>query len=171
MKKKNELIHYGIKGMKWGVRTSVYTKNEIGDSYTNRQKKRMTKDAKNILRKNIKENVRTSELFNKAASENYKKADKHVWTSEKAQSKGDIKKFEKYQGKAWKQLANQHENLQKAENFSKRAEIFNKKVNDIDSGKIKAGKDFVTNYMYSTNLVLDAAGIINFRREREVNFK
>lgn len=168
--KKNELMHYGVLGMKWGV---VHTKpkNSIGDYYSDRKKNRMTKTAVRVLRKDIKENESNAAIFNKAASNNYKKADKHVWTSERAQNRGDMKKYEKYQGKAWKQLAKQYENLQKAERFTKEANASKKRMSDITSGKLKAGRDFVTNRIYSTSLPLDMIGVVNLSMDQKLTLK
>ena len=39
----NELYHYGVLGMKWGVRrgrVSASTQNKVGKSYTTKQKKK-----------------------------------------------------------------------------------------------------------------------------------
>ena len=165
----SELYHYGVKGMKWGVRTSVYTNNRIGDNYTDRQKKRMTSEATNLLRREVTRNRTIAGQYEKAATKNYKKADKHTWTSEKAQSMGDQQKFQKYQGKAWQQLAKQHVNLEAAKTFTNKANIANKHLSDISSGKLQAGRDFVTNHTVSTNLLLSAAGIINVRRTTTID--
>ena len=166
-----ELYHYGVKGMKWGVITSVYTKRKLGGNYTDRQKKRMSSTAKKMLGRSEKFEQYSAKAYTKAANRAYKKADKHVWTSEKAQSKGNQKKFEKYQGKAWKQLAKQHKALEDAKRHTERAKVAAKRISDINSGKLQAGRDFVTNHKYYTNLALDAVGLINVGRVRSLEFK
>lgn len=166
-----ELYHYGVKGMRWGVITSVYTKRKLGGNYTDRQKKRMTSAAKKMLGRSEKFERYRAKAYTKAANKAYKKADKHVWTSEKAQAKGNQKKFEKYQGKAWKQLAKQHKALEDANQHAELAKVAAKRISNIGSGKLQAGRDFVTNHTYYTNLALDAVGLINVGHVRSLEFK
>ena len=58
-----------------------------------------------------------------------------------------------------------------AQKYRAVAKLYETKINDIDSGKIKAGRDFVTNSTYSSNLLFDAVGLMNLRTERRVDFK
>jgi hypothetical protein len=88
-----------------------------------------------------------ADMFSKtnsaAATRAYKRADKHVWTSEAAQNKGNQKKFEKYQGKASKQMAKHFKRQQVAEAWTSMSEHTSQKISDINSGKLKAGRDFI----------------------------
>ena len=106
-----ELYHYGIPGMKWGVRRY---QNEDG-SLTPRGKKRFYRvaNSERAQRRNTKTAIRVlkddkneADLdawgFNLSANKHYKKMDKLVWKSEARQKLGDQAGFQKYQGKAWK---------------------------------------------------------------------
>ena len=65
--------------MKWGVRKGHYwteTQDKVGGNYTDRQKKRMTRQAKSILNKQIKRSNNIANVYAKDASRAYKKADK-----------------------------------------------------------------------------------------------
>ena len=166
----NELYHYGVKGMKWGVRTSVYTKNRIGDNYTDRQKKKMSSAAVRILKKERNWDSIYAKGYQNSANRADKRANKHAIDSEKARAKGDIDGSQNYQNKAQKQVAKQQQLLEAARQHTEKAELASKRINDIESGKLKAGRDFVTNSVYSTNLLLDAAGILNVSRVRTVEF-
>lgn len=68
---------------------------------------------------------------------------KKPWKSEAAEAKGDKAGFEKYQSKAWKQVARQTTALQAAEAYTKASDVLNTKISDINSGKVKAGRDFI----------------------------
>lgn len=138
-----ELYHYGVKGMKWGVRTSRTVEYRFGDKHTNREKKKMTK----IARKTIKSQRQTADVL---ARSNQLKAD-HAYRQ------ADMKKYKEYTKRAKRFLAHQ--------------KFLDKTLSDIDSGQLKAGRDFVTKSTYSSNLLLDAAGWINVRSEHDVRYK
>lgn len=173
-KNDDELIHYGVKGMKWGVRNGriqAQTLDRIGGAYTSKQKNRIRRQAEKILIKNIDRKERSATSFSKAADKHYKKADKLVYKSEARQRIGDQKGFEKYQGKAWKHLANQYTYQQAAERDTKTSQAYKKKLNSIQDGTLKAGEDYVTNIVASSSIPLAALGIFNVRTEKRIDFK
>ena len=121
--KDGELMHYGVLGMKWGIRkgrVSVGTQHKVGDSFNLKDKAKMTKQAIKTLNNQHKQ-ATTYAILGK--------------------------------------------------DFVKQAKMLEKKLDDINSNKLKAGKDFVVNTTYSSNLLLDAVGLINISRERKVDFK
>lgn len=152
-----DLMHYGVLGMKWGVhhgRKSFGTNDEPGNIYTDRQKERIKKQAKRILNRNIKNYDKAFRLYDEHSKLAYKKADKFVLKSEALKNKGDQKGFEKYQSKAWKSLANHITYEQTAEQFANASSVSKKKLNEITNDIIKAGQDYVTNKSISLLPVL-----------------
>lgn len=140
------LAHYGVKGMKWGVRkgrVEVSTTRRTGDYYTSREKDRMTKDAAKIYAKDRRRSEKFAKSYQKGADRNTRK--------------GNMEKAAMY--------------AKKAEQYTKHAKIMSQKMNDLSTGKLKAGRDFVTNNTMSTNLALDVFGLINFRNETYIDYK
>ena len=170
----DELYHYGVKGMKWGVRRTrlyVQTDDRPGNSYSDREKESIKKRAQSILKNNIRKSTMYSKVFDSASKSAYNKADKLVWKSEKKQNEGDQAGFEKYQSKALKQMAKYYTNKQKAEKLMAEVKDSTKKLKDIDKDLVKAGKDYVTNTTVSTNMLLSLAGIPNIKIEEQIDFK
>lgn len=173
-----ELMHYGVMGMKWGVRryqnkdgslTAKGKKRFADVSMNERKSRRQSKQAVSLLYKKGNEARTSADINVGRANTAYRKASKYVWKSEAAQVKGNRDKFEKYQGKAWKQLAKQHEYLQAAESFTKQSRVYDQKISDISSGKIKAGRDFIVQTDYNVGaLPVPGGAIVGVSRERRL---
>ncbi len=129
------------------------------------------KRAQSILKKNIRKSTMYFNAFDSASKSAYNKADKLVWKSEEKQNKGDQAGFEKYQSKAWKQMAKYYTNKQTAEKIMAEVKTSTKKLKDIDKDRVKAGKDYVINTTVSTNMLLSLAGIPNIKIEKQLDFK
>ena len=164
----NELYHYGVKGMRWGFRKATLyseTNDRIGENYTDRQKKRMRLQAQSILKRQKKQQESIAKAYNKAAEKAQKKADDLVWKSEARQNRGDQSGFQKYQSKAWKQVAKYLKNKKIADNAIANSKIAQKRITDISEEKLKAGRDYVTNKRL--NYILPRY----WRTEERVDFK
>ena len=99
----------------------------------------------------------------------YKKADKHVWTSERAQAKGDQQKFEKYQGKAWKNLYESAQYKKAAEKHLENSIAINKRITDISNETLKAGKDYVVNKNYSIGVDIPLGTVLT--RTQRIDYR
>ena len=166
-----DIMHYGVLGMKWGVhhgRKSFGTNDEPGDNYTDRQKKRIKKQAKRILNRVIKNNDKAFRFYDEQSKLAYKKADKFVWKSEALQNKGDQKGFEKYQSKSWKRLADSIDYKQIAEQYATASSVAKKKLNEITNDTIKAGQDYVTNKSVA---LLPVLGGVSISTAKSVDYK
>lgn len=166
MNDNTELYHYGVKGMKWGVRkdkkrlgevTVSRTNNKVGPYYSDKDKKKMTDRARKSLTQEERLNRARSEVYSNKANRHKNKADSYTNKSQ--------------HDKAKKQLEKRKEAMTLAKEFTKQANTVNKRLSDIDSGRLKAGRDFVTNRKVTTNLALDAIGFVNVQITDTVEFK
>ena len=164
-----ELMHYGIKGMKWGVRRyqnadgSLTPKGETRYAQVrsnDRLAKRQTKQAQKLLLKKKNELDVAADLNRGAANTAYKKSDKYVLKSEAKRAKGDEKGFEKYQSKAWKQYAKYIDAGAKADFLEKQSKTMLAKIDDIASGKLKAGRDFIVHNQYRVGALPIPGGLL-----------
>lgn len=133
------LMHYGVPGMRWGVRKSRY-ENDDG-SLNQKGKARFAKvsvnerlqnkDTKMAVKELSKQSIRSANLEKMAK----KKADKNLWVSRE--------KYEKY--------------AKRGIEFARQRNIYDKYLTDISSGKMKAGRDFVMEDNRAYNMMLSAA--------------
>ena len=143
-KNSDELKHHGIMGMKWGVRryqnadgtlTEAGKKRYDDVASSNRQSKKDTKAA-------IKKYTRLSNKANRRANRSIELANEYAELANE---------YNKYASKGSKEYAQKTQSakiksevqIDKSNEYRKIANEYSKKVSDIETGKIKAGKDFI----------------------------
>ena len=119
---RDELMHHGVKGMKWGVRRY---QNKDG-SLTLSGKKRFASISKNENKQ--KKESESAKWLLKANSDNSK-----ILAKEHMEIARDF---------------NDKSYAKSSKEFINKAKMYDKMIKDIDSGKLKAGRDFITNFKH-----------------------
>lgn len=132
----DELYHHGILGMKWGVRryqnadgtlTAKGKARYMKVESSKHLQKSETKKARKILNTHVNMDPRYALSYSNMSKKSQAKAKRYMKGSDK---------YNKYMEKAEK-------NARRAKEHTRNSINALKKLRDIDSGKLKAGRDFI----------------------------
>lgn len=132
----NELTHHGVLGMKWGVRRY---QNADG-SLTPRGKERFkqVRDSSFKSKRDTRAALRVYKSQKRSYLAGFNK-NRYTKKAEKAKAKGNLEDAQKYTN-----YANAYDKIDK---------YYTKKINDIKSGTLKAGRDFIVQRDYDSYIL------------------
>lgn len=150
----NELYHYGVLGMKWGVRRY---QNKDG-SLTAAGKKKQEKDnkhseyaAKRILKEKIGYADHDIKRADKKLAKLGKNMDRYTSKMDKAYDRGDFAKRDRYMDKYLDAFDKSEQYTIKYDDFVAKRDFYKRKLSEIDSGVLQAGKDYIAHYIEAYN--------------------
>ena len=146
----NELYHHGVKGQKWGVRRYQNPDGSLTAAGKRRFKRVVSDEKKQQL------HTKRAKFLLEGNAEN-----ERVTARELKETYKDFKDF----GMSKKES---HFYKQSIEDALQKSKTYEKLLKDIDSGKIKAGRDFVTNLDRKGHFKSVEDGIIFKKSDSEI---
>ena len=132
----DELMHYGVLGMKWGV----HRYQNADGSLTAKGRAKFAKTAASgFKQKNATELAKM--VYKKNATQYASNAEHYSKKSKKEKNKAE--KYDQRNYKYGEHMNKSKMYAEKSDKLFKASELSTKKLSDIDSGKMKAGRDFI----------------------------
>ena len=164
----DELMHYGVKGMKWGhhkFHNADGSLNSIGKQKLSEKFNKVSKskirthmnkaraiDSYRVSKKYYDGKIKTNASINKSVNKKLNRLDKKIAKNIEKGKYTDYSKAVKDSKKRNKLMLASKITEQRAREWLKESKKMEKKISDIKNEKIKAGKDYITEH--KLNLLL-----------------
>ena len=164
----NELMHYGVKGMKWGHHKFHNADGSLNSIGKQKLAEKFNKVSKSKIRTHMNKTravasyrvskkyydgkIKTNASINKSVNKKLNRLDKKIAKNIEKAKYTDYSKAVKDSKKRNKLMLSSKITEQRAREWLKESKKMEKKISDIENEKIKAGKDYIAEH--KLNLLL-----------------